>query len=61
MVKLVHSRGYQMRWDNTAWQLLQYAEFIKEEGEIVTGRGIEFARKKRSAFQKGTTELGMKL
>jgi glycosyltransferase involved in cell wall biosynthesis len=61
MEKRVHSRGYQMRWDNTAWQLLQYAEFIKEEGEIVTGRGIEFARKKRSVFQKGTTELGMKL
>jgi glycosyltransferase involved in cell wall biosynthesis len=49
-----HERGYQMRWHNSAWELLQYIQFIKENQEIVTGRGIEFAREKPSIFQKKT-------
>ena len=51
MEKQAHQRGYQMRWDNSAWALLQYIEFVKEQKEIVTGRGIKFTREKPSPLQ----------
>jgi glycosyltransferase involved in cell wall biosynthesis len=46
-----HQRGYQMRWDNSAWALLQYVEFVREQNQIVTGRGIKFTREKPSVYQ----------
>jgi len=52
MEKQAHQRGYQMRWNNTAWALLQHIEFIKEEKEIVAGRGVKFIRERPSIFQK---------
>jgi len=48
MERQAHQRGYQMRWNNSAWALLQYVDFIREEKEIVTGRGIKFAREQPS-------------
>jgi glycosyltransferase involved in cell wall biosynthesis len=48
MEKQAHQRGYQMRWDNSAWALLQYIDFVREQKEIVTGRGIKFSRKRPS-------------
>jgi len=57
MEKQAHQRGYQMRWQNTAWALLQHIEFIREQKEIVTGRGIKFFRKKPSVFQKGKHQV----
>jgi hypothetical protein len=51
MEKQAHQRGYQMRWDNSAWALLQYIDFVREQKEIVTGRGVKFAREKPSIFQ----------
>jgi len=51
MEKQAHLRGYQMRWNNSAWGLLQYIYFVREQKEIVTGRGIKFAREKSSALQ----------
>ncbi len=51
MERRSHRRGYQMRWDNTAWQLLQYVHFIREKREIVSGRGIEFNRDKQSIYE----------
>lgn len=51
MEKQAHQRGYQMRWDNSAWGLLQYVDFVREEKEIVTGRGVKFTREKRSALE----------
>jgi hypothetical protein len=48
MERQAHQRGYQMRWNNSAWALLQYIDFIREEKEIVTGRGIKFIREKPS-------------
>jgi len=51
MEKQAHQRGYQMRWDNSAWALIQYIEFVREEKEIVTGRGIEFTRQKPSSLK----------
>lgn len=53
MERQAHQRGYQMRWQNTAWALLQHIEFVKEEQSIKTGRGTKFKRKKPSIFQKG--------
>ena len=52
MEKQAHQRGYQMRWYNSAWALLQHIEFINEEKELKTGRGITFHRDKISVFQK---------
>ena len=53
MEKQAHQRGYQMRWYNSAWALLQHIDFINEQKEIVTGRGVKFKREKASVFQKG--------
>jgi glycosyltransferase involved in cell wall biosynthesis len=52
MEKQAHQRGYQMRWQNTGWALLQHIEFVREGKEIITGRGITFKREKPSIFQK---------
>ena len=35
-----------MRWHNSAWVLLQYVDFMREQKEIVTGRGVKFTREK---------------
>ena len=51
MEKQAHQRGYQMRWDNSAWALLQYIDFVREQKEIVTGRGVKFTRVKSSPLQ----------
>jgi hypothetical protein len=51
MEKEAHQRGYQMRWNNSAWALLQYVDFVKEEKEIVTGRGVKFTREKSSPLE----------
>ena len=48
MERQAHQRGYQMSWNNSAWALLQYVDFIREEKEIVTGRAVKFAREKPS-------------
>ena len=51
MERQAQQRGYQMRWDNSAWALLQYMDFMREQKEIVTGRGIRFTREKPSPVQ----------
>ena len=51
MEKQAHQRGYQMRWDNSAWALVQYIDFIREGREIVTGRGVKFTREKPSSLE----------
>jgi len=56
MEKEAHQRGYQMRWQNTAWALLQYVEFIGEEKELVTGRGVRFQREKPSVYNTKTPD-----
>lgn len=53
MEKQAHQRGYQMRWNNSAWALIQHIEFVAEEKEILTGRGVTFAREKPSIYEKG--------
>jgi glycosyltransferase involved in cell wall biosynthesis len=46
MERQTHQRGYQMRWYNSAWALLQHIDYVREEKEIVTGRGVKFKREK---------------
>lgn len=57
MEKRAHERGYQMRWDNSAWELLQYIEFVKERREIIAGRGRKFTRQKPSILELKTAPL----
>ncbi len=52
MEKQAHQRGYQMSWHNTAWALLQYVNFVTEENQIHTGRGLKFKREKPSIYQR---------
>jgi glycosyltransferase involved in cell wall biosynthesis len=51
MEKQAHQRGYQMSWENTAWALLQHIDFLSEENQIHTGRGLTFNREKPSTWQ----------
>jgi hypothetical protein len=50
MERQAQQRGYQMRWNNSAWALLQYLDFVREEKGLVTGRGTKFMREKASAL-----------
>jgi len=53
MEKQAHRRGFQMKWHNTAWTLLQHIELVSEEKEMITGRDMTFKREKPSIFQNG--------
>jgi glycosyltransferase involved in cell wall biosynthesis len=48
MERQAHQRGYQMRWTNSAWALLQYVEFLREVREMFSGTGLKFTREKPS-------------
>lgn len=50
--KKAHQRGYQMRWHNSAWALLQQVGFVSDEKEMAGGRGPQFLREKPSAFSE---------
>jgi glycosyltransferase involved in cell wall biosynthesis len=52
MEKQALQRGFQMRWYNSAWALLQHTDFVRSQNERVCGRGITFQREKKSIFQK---------
>jgi hypothetical protein len=52
MERQAHQRGYQMRWANSAWALLQYIQFINDEKQITTGRGMRFLRERLSKLQR---------
>ncbi|MDH4201969.1 MAG: hypothetical protein OEV87_03670 [Phycisphaerae bacterium] len=58
MEKQAHQRGYQMRWANSAWAMVQYIDFVSEEKEITTGRGMKFLREKPSSLTLKTKRLG---
>ncbi|MHC5182450.1 MAG: glycosyltransferase family protein [Planctomycetota bacterium] len=61
MEKQAHQRGYQMRWANSAWAMVQYVEFVSEDKEITTGRGIKFLREKPSKLTIKTKRTKDKL
>jgi len=58
MEKEAHQRGYQMSWHNTAWALLQHIDFLSEEIQIQTGRGLAFKREKSSVWQNAKINRG---
>ena len=57
MEKQAHQRGYQMRWANSAWAMMQYIDFVSEEKEITTGRGMKFLREKPSKLTIKTKRM----
>ena len=57
MEKQAHQRGYQMRWNNSAWALLQYVDFRHEVKEMFTGAGLKFEREKPSTLNVHKTRL----
>ena len=57
MERRAHERGHQMRWQNSAWQLLQYIEFVRQKREISTGRGVRFERQGPSIYADRNEEL----
>jgi glycosyltransferase involved in cell wall biosynthesis len=50
--KQAHQRGYQMRWQNSAWAILQHTEFLQEQKRVLTGRGVRFTRERPSVFHR---------
>jgi glycosyltransferase involved in cell wall biosynthesis len=44
-----HERGHRMRWDTTAWELIQHIAFLVER-QRVTGKDIALVREKPSLF-----------
>ena len=52
MEKEAHQRGYQMRWHNSAWALLQQAGFVSDKKEMIAGRGPRFLREKPSILSE---------
>jgi glycosyltransferase involved in cell wall biosynthesis len=61
MERQAHQRGFQMRWYNSAWALLQYIDFVQEQRELVTGRGVKFVRERPSIFQVDKNRLQNKI
>lgn len=55
MERQAHQRGYQMRWQNTAWALLQHIEFLQDRQNHRCGRGPVFKRGKPSGYQRRGT------
>ena len=47
-----HQRGYQMRWQNSAWAVLQHVDFLQEQKRLLTGRGVRFKRERPCVFHK---------
>jgi len=51
-------RGHEMRWDNSAWRLIQHLEFLRERIERVTRRGPVFKREKEgSIYEEKNSQL----
>jgi len=51
-------RGHEMRWDNSAWRLIQHLEFLRERIERVTHRGPVFKREKEgSVYEKKNSQF----
>jgi len=55
MERQAHQRGYQMRWQNMAWALLQHVEYLQDRQCHRFGRGPVFKREKHSIYQSHAT------
>jgi len=47
-----HERGVEMKWDNVAWKLIQYIEFLEGMRERITDTTVQFTRSKESILQR---------
>ena len=45
-----HERGFQMRWQNTAWELMQSVRCVRDKQD--KGRGPVFVRERASVYEK---------
>lgn len=52
MERQAHQRGYQMRWQNSAWAVLQHVGFLQQQKTLVTEKGVDLQRDRPSIFHK---------
>jgi glycosyltransferase involved in cell wall biosynthesis len=52
MERQAHQRGYQMRWQNSAWAILQHVGFLQQQKSLLTESGIDFLRERPSLLQR---------
>jgi glycosyltransferase involved in cell wall biosynthesis len=57
MENRAHERGVEMKWDNVAWKLIQYIEFLQGMRERITDTTIQFTRSRESVFERKNAEL----
>lgn len=57
MERRAYRKGYEMRWENVAWAMLQYALFLRQEKQRSTGRDVIFKRCKESLFERTNSLL----
>ncbi|MBI5061845.1 MAG: hypothetical protein HZB67_06070 [Candidatus Aenigmarchaeota archaeon] len=57
MEENAREKGHDMRWDNSAWKLIQYISFIDDGRRIIRGRGPEFVRENPSKYAALNAEL----
>ena len=57
MENRAHERGVEMKWDNVAWKLLQYIDFLQGRRERITDTSIQFSRGRESIFAKKNAAL----
>jgi len=60
MERDARGRGYEMRWENAAWELMQYVKSVAETRSIVTGRGPEFVRQRTSRLEHPEHAVGVR-
>jgi glycosyltransferase involved in cell wall biosynthesis len=56
-----YERGHRMRWDNTAWELLQYIVLLAERRDRAVVEDVTFAREKLSSLAKVNGSLADRL
>ena len=52
-----HERGVEMKWDNVAWKLIQYIDFVQGRRERIMDTTIQFSRSRESIFARKNAEL----
>ena len=57
MENRAHERGVEMKWDNVAWKLLQYVDFLRGIRERIMDTSIQFDREKESGLAEANVVL----
>jgi len=56
MERQAHQRGYQMRWQNSAWAMLQHVGFLSQQKSLSMEHGVKFHRERPSIFGRKQLE-----